>query len=239
MELSLQTAVVYLVDDDPDIRDSLSLWIESIGLKIKSFDSAAGFLSEYAPEHPACLILDVVMPLMNGLELQEELAKRNIQIPIIFISGNAKVADSSKAFRAGAVDFIEKPYDLKLLLSRIHEALHNQILYRHQQLEAEQNQTFFNCLTSREKQVLQLIVSNHSSKEAAHILAISNRTVEAHRARIMNKLQAKSITELVAMVYEHSLYSEAELKTQADMALLAENPNLQAINTVGSLIRKS
>jgi len=215
MELGLQTAVVYLVDDDPDIRDSLSLWVESIGLKIKSFDSAEGFLKHYASDQPACLILDVVMPLMNGLELQEELANRNIQIPIIFISGNAKVADSSKAFRAGAVDFIEKPYDLKLLMSRIHEALNNQIQHKNQQVEAEQSQAFFDCLTTREKQVLQLIVRNNSSKEAAHLLAISNRTVEAHRARIMNKLQAKSITELVAMAYEHGLFTDAELKKQS------------------------
>ncbi len=223
MEPDLQTAVVYLVDDDPDIRDSLSLWVESIGLKIQSFSSAEGFLKQYSPEHPACLILDVVMPLMNGLELQEELANRNIEIPIIFISGNAKVADSSKAFRAGAVDFIEKPYDLKLLMTRIHEALKNQIHYRNQQLEAEQNQAFFDCLTPREKQVLQLIVNNHSSKEAAHILAISNRTVEAHRARIMSKLQAKSITELVAMVYEHGLTFEVDPKNLIDALPLTTN----------------
>jgi len=223
MELNLQNAVVYLVDDDPDIRDSLSLWVESIGLKIKSFPSAEGFLNQYSPDQPACLILDVVMPLMSGLELQEELVNRNIEIPIIFISGNAKVADSSKAFRAGAVDFIEKPYDLKLLMSRIHEALKNQIQYRNQQLEAEQSQAFFDCLTPREKQVLQLIVNNHSSKEAANILAISNRTVEAHRARIMSKLQAKSITELVAMVYEHGLTLEVEEKMPADVVPLTTN----------------
>ena len=228
MELTTQAALVYLVDDDPDIRDSLSLWGESLGLNIKSFASAPAFLDQYSPEHPACLILDVVMPLMSGLELQEELAKRNIQIPIIFISGNAKVADSSKAFRAGAVDFIEKPYDLKLLLSRIHEALKQQIEYRSQQLENEQNQAFFACLTSREKQVLELIVHNHSSKEAAHILAISNRTVEAHRAKIMSKLKAKNITELVAMVYDHSLYPEIEPKKQFDAALLTgSHPNMQ------------
>jgi len=206
----MQTAVVYLVDDDPDIRDSLSLWVESIGLQIQSFESAEGFLNQYSPEPPACLILDVVMPMMSGLELQDELAKRKIQIPIIFISGNAKIADSSKAFRAGAVDFIEKPYDLKLLMARIHEALKNEIQYRNKLLEKDQNQAFFDCLTGREKQILQLIVSNHSSKEAANILAISNRTVEAHRARIMSKLHAKNITELVAMVYDHALYPDAD-----------------------------
>ena len=243
MELNMQTAMVYLVDDDPDIRDSLSLWVESIGLKIKTFPSAEEFLNQYSPDQPACLILDVVMPLMSGLELQEELASRNIEIPIIFISGNAKVADSSKAFRAGAVDFIEKPYDLKLLMSRINEALKNEIQYRNQQLAAEQNQVFFDCLTPREKQVLQLIVHNNSSKEAAYILAISNRTVEAHRARIMSKLQAKSITELVAMVYEHGLNIDVEPAKLADVSALTTNrlgiADLNAPKEVSRLISQA
>lgn len=123
MDFNFQAALVYLVDDEFAIRDSLTLLIESTGLEVKSFESSEAFLKNYNPDRPSCLILDVRMPLMGGLELQEELAAENINIQIIFISGNAEISDSAKAFRSGALDFLEKPFDNQILLERIEEAI--------------------------------------------------------------------------------------------------------------------
>ena len=201
-----KNSVIYLVDDDIIIRDSLSVLIESIGLKINSFESAQSFLNSYIPDQPGCLILDVRMPIMNGLELQEELSKRNIQIPIIFISGNAEIPDSAKAFRAGAVDFLEKPFDTHLLIERIYEALSKDIENKEQQLGNNKIQACFDTLSNREKEVLKLIINNLSNKEVAKELGISHRTIEAHRARIMEKMQVGSTTELVGMTVRHSLF---------------------------------
>jgi RNA polymerase sigma factor (sigma-70 family) len=201
-----KNSVIYLVDDDIIIRDSLSVLIESIGLKINSFESAQSFLNSYIPDQPGCLILDVRMPIMNGLELQEELSKRNIQIPIIFISGNAEIPDSAKAFRAGAVDFLEKPFDTNLLIERIYEALSKDIENKKQRLGNSKTQACFNTLSNREKEVLQLIINNYSNKEVAKELGVSHRTIEAHRARIMEKMQVGSTTELVGVIVSHALF---------------------------------
>lgn len=200
MELNSSTALIYLVDDEFAVRDSLTLFIESTGRQIKSFDSAHAFLNNYDPNQAGCLILDVKMPLMTGHELQEELVARNITIPIIFISGNADIPDSARAFRAGAVDFLEKPFDNDLLLERVDEAIKKDLDARHQLAEKNRIQERFERLTEREKQVLQLIVSSHSNKEAARILDISHRTIDAHRARVMEKMQADNVTKLIAMV---------------------------------------
>lgn len=209
MEVDNSTARVYLVDDEFAVRDSLMLLIESTGLQIKSFDSAEAFLNNYNPAHPGCLILDVRMPLMGGLELQEELSARHINIPIIFISGNADIPDSAKAFRAGALDFMEKPFDNSILLERIDEAIKKDIEVRKQQVEKQKIQECFNRLTVREKEVLQLIISSHSNKEAARILDISHRTIDAHRARVMEKMHAESVAALVAMVMSYELLNNS------------------------------
>lgn len=123
MELDVRSAIVYLVDDDESVRDSLSVLIKSVGIEIQCFESAHVFLNHFRQELPGCLILDLNMPIMGGLELQAELCKRDIHIPIIFISGNAEVADSARAFRSGAVDFLLKPFDVPVLLARIREAI--------------------------------------------------------------------------------------------------------------------
>ncbi|MGZ5012142.1 MAG: response regulator transcription factor [Methylobacter sp.] len=125
MELNIRTAIVYLVDDDFAIRDSLTLLLESTGRQVKSFDSAEAFLYNFDCTKPACLILDMRMPFMGGLELQEELSKRNINIPIIFISGDVDITNSAKVSRYGALNFLEKPFDYKELLERIDDAIVN------------------------------------------------------------------------------------------------------------------
>jgi len=191
--------LVYLVDDEFSVRDSLALLIESTGQSVRSFESAEAFLNNYDPEHPGCLLLDVRMPSMSGLELQGELLKREIFIPIIFISGHAGIPDSAKAFRAGAVDFLEKPFDNEILLERIDEAIKKDIASREQFIEHREIQNRLDHLTHREQEVLSLIVRGHSNKEIARILDISNRTVEAHRASIMEKMQVKSLAELMLL----------------------------------------
>lgn len=195
-------ALIYLVDDEFAIRDSLTLLIESTGQSIKSFDCATAFLDAYNPTIPGCLLLDVRMPIMDGLELQEVLIRRDISIPIIFISGNADIPDSAKAFRAGAVDFLEKPFDSKVLLERIAEAIKKDIEHRRKQIEKRKLQQRLNYLTEREKEVLCLIVSSYSNKEAAKALDISKRTIDIHRAHIMEKMQAENITDLIVMAMQ-------------------------------------
>lgn len=200
MSIDNSTPVVYLVDDEFAIRDSLALLIESTGQTVRSFESAEEFLNNYIPDQPGCLLLDVRMPLMTGHELQAELINRGINIPIIFISGHADIADSAKAFRSGAVDFLEKPFDNEILLERINEAIKKDIVYREESTKKRRIQDRIDHLTSREKEVLGLIVKSHSNKESAKILNISNRTVDVHRASIMEKMQAENVAELITMV---------------------------------------
>lgn len=200
MRIDNPSTLVYLVDDEFAVRDSLTFLIESTGQAVRGFESANDFLNNYSHEQPGCLILDVRMPSMSGLELQEELSKREISIPIIFISGHADIPDSAKAFRAGAVDFLEKPFDNELLLKRIDEAIQKDIETRGLLIKKRQIQKRLDHLTAREKEVLSLIVSSHSNKEAAMKLNISNRTIDVHRAHIMEKMQAENLAELMMMV---------------------------------------
>lgn len=194
-------ALVYLIDDEFTVRDSLTLVLESGGVRVKSFESAEDFLKNYNNEYPSCLILDVKMPCMSGLELQEELLKRNISIPIIFISGHAGISQSAKAFRAGAVDFLEKPFDHEVLLARITEVIQKNIEYRWRLNVHFELANRHYCLTEREREVLTLISEGSSNKEAANLLGISSRTVEAHRARIMKKMEVDSFVDLVMLTH--------------------------------------
>ncbi len=191
--------LVYLVDDDYSVRDSLSMLIESTGQAVKCFESAEEFLNGFDPEQAGCLILDVRMPRMTGLELQEELARRDFSIPIIFISGHADVPDSSKAFRAGAVDYMEKPFDSETLLTRMQEAIRKDLETRFQNAEKRKIKKRLHTLTPREHEVMVLVVKGLSNKEAARQLNVSNRTVDVHRAKIMEKMDAEDLAELTVM----------------------------------------
>jgi len=213
MSINKPGTLVYLVDDEFSVRDSLALLIESTGQSVRSFESAEAFLNNYDPEHPGCLLLDVRMPSMSGLELQGELLKREIFIPIIFISGHAGIPDSAKAFRAGAVDFLEKPFDNEILLERIDEAIKKDIASREQFIEHREIQNRLDHLTHREQEVLSLIVRGHSNKEIAKILDISNRTVEAHRASIMEKMQVKSLAELMVLATHSEMLNDNLLRS--------------------------
>ncbi len=199
MEISRQDITIFVVDDEFIIRDSLSLLIESAGLKVKAYDSAITFLEQVEISQPGCLILDMRIPYMDGLELQDELAKRNSTMPIIFISGHANIQISSQAFRAGAIDFIEKPFDSKVLLQRIEEMIDQLLFSWPENQKKKQLQDRYMLLTPREKEVFLLTVHNHSNKQAAKKLNISNRTVDVHRAHIMEKMQADSLNTLIIM----------------------------------------
>lgn len=194
-----QNAVVYIVDDEFSIRDSLQLLLESAGFAAECYQSAAEFLKQYRPERPGCVVLDVLMPSMSGIELQEELIKKHINIPIIFISGHGDVTTSSKAFRAGAVDFFEKPFDNLALLKRIKEAIKSETEHWEKKQRKSQLLERFGQLTSREKEVFSLIINSYSNKEAAKALGISHRTVDVHRAHIMEKMRAESLSDLIVM----------------------------------------
>jgi two-component system, LuxR family, response regulator FixJ len=196
---------VYLVDDDPAIRGSLAMSLTAAGLSVEAFESAQAFLDHYDPSRPGCLILDVRMPGLGGLELQERLVERGVHIPIVFMSAHGDIPMSVKAIKAGAVDFLEKPFRRGVLLERVREALTQDATAR----EADANRSVVAArasrLTPREQEVLCLVVAGHSSKEVARQLNVSHRTVETYRSRIMEKLDAGSLSDLVAKAVAYGL----------------------------------
>lgn len=205
-------AIVYIVDDEFSIRDSLEALIKLNGYRVASYESANAFLKQYDPEVPGCLILDARMPSMTGFDLQEMLREKGRNIPIIFISGNADISESSKAFRTGALDFLEKPFDHEVLLERVDEAIRQDIHNRSDLAEKKRVQTCLNSLTPREREVLNLIINSHTNKEAARKLAISYRTVDAHRARVMQKMQVENVAALVSVITKYDLLVESGIQ---------------------------
>lgn len=196
MTESKSEPLVYIVDDDISVRDSLRLLIESTGRIVKCFDSAISFLNNYNHEQPGCLILDIWMPGMTGLEMQQELEKRRVAIPIIFISGLTTIPVASMAFRAGAVDFFEKPLDCELLLIRIEEEIQK---FSGSYDEKRKFTLLLDTLTPKEKEVYKLVVKGLSNKEIAKALGNNHRTLESYRAKIMKKLQVKNLHEMIAL----------------------------------------
>ncbi len=190
---------VFLVDDDQAYRQSLRFLLESAGLTVEDFPSASEFLKTYDTAKPGCLVLDVRMPSMSGLELQEYLVERCINLPIIFITGHGDVPMSVKAIKGGAVDFIEKPFDDVLLIDRINEAFKKDAENRNVQDKIFDFKSRWLRLTSREREVMDLIIAGRSNKQIATELDVSHRTVEVHRARIMEKMQAESVADLITM----------------------------------------
>lgn len=191
---------IYLVDDDESIRTSLARALSLRGYEVFSFASAADFLAAYTAGDPGCLILDYGMPGMNGLELQEHLAESGIDIPIIFITGHGGIPESVRAIKAGAVDFLEKPFKQAHLLERIETALSIDVETRASRSKSLVVKSRYNTLTNREREVAHLMAENPSSvssKEIARALDISPRTVDHHRARILEKMMVRSVAELV------------------------------------------
>lgn len=193
---------VFVVDDDAAVRDSLSLLIRSVGLKAETFETARGFLDAYASPRWGCLVLDVRMPGMSGLELQEQMVARGMSLPIVFLSAHGDIPMAVQALKAGAVDFILKPFRDQDLLDKIHEAIaaHGRLLKKLESRDVILER--LGTLTAREREVMDLIVAGKANKVIAADLQISRRTVEIHRARVMEKMQASSLSELVQLVLE-------------------------------------
>lgn len=187
--------VVFLVDDDSAVRDSLGLLIRSIGLKVISYDNPQQFLDQYDARQIGCLVLDIRMPGINGLTVQEALNHKGDMIPIIFITGHGDVAQCSRAFKAGAVDFLTKPIDEQTLIDSLQKAIKSSIS---QHMKNEANSAIeqkLSRLTERENDVLRLIVEGLPNKLIAHQLKVSTRTVESHRAKVFEKLEVNSLAE--------------------------------------------
>jgi two-component system response regulator FixJ len=189
-------ALIYIVDDDHDVRDSLRILLESADYAVKDFDSAKSFLGE-GPLTGVCLIADIRMPEMDGLELQEELVRRKVGLPVIVITGHGDVPLAVRAMKAGAIDFIEKPFDDEALMASIRRAIEIGQQQRTREAEAAAAEKMLGLLTPRERNVLDQLVIGRSNKVAAYELGISPRTVEIHRAHIMDKMNARSLSDLV------------------------------------------
>jgi FixJ family two-component response regulator len=193
---------VFLVDDDEAVRDSLGLLMKSVALTSRSFASAGEFLAAYDPDCPGCLVLDIRMPGMSGMELQQKLIEMRAILPIIFITGHGDIPMAVEAMQRGAVDFIPKPFRDHELLDRINKALEDDQKNRGTLLEQEEVEKRMEELTPREKQVMELVVQGKANKVIAGDLDVSQRTVEIHRSRVMEKMKARSLAQLVRMIMQ-------------------------------------
>ena len=198
---------VHIVDDDDAVRQALLLLMKSENIPAKAYASAEEFLEQGAEKEPGCLLLDVRMPGMNGLQLLELLKEKHISIPVIFITGHGDVVMAVQAMKLGASDFIEKPFDNESLLRRVRNCLQECItLNCTQELEHEMERKI-SSLTKREREVMELLVAGKQNKVIARDLGISPRTVELHRAKVMEKLQVRSLSEIVRIALFSSEYS--------------------------------
>ena len=191
--------MVFVIDDDESIREALRSLIRSVGLKVQTFASAHEFLASSRPDVPACLILDVRMPGLSGLDLQRELAEADIHIPIIFITGHGDIPMSVRAMKAGAVEFLTKPFRDQDLLDAIQQALERDRLMRSQQADVAELRNRYQSLTPRETEVFALVVKGLLNKQIALQLGTSEITIKLHRRQVMEKMHADSLADLVRM----------------------------------------
>jgi len=193
---------VFIVDDDEAIRDSLQMLMSTVGLESACYASAQDFLTDYDPDQPGCLLLDVRMPGMSGIDLQERLVAMHSILPIIFITGHGEVPMAVHAMRAGAVDFVQKPFSEQALLDQIHQAVEqdskSRVLLGRRDAIVER----IASLTPREREVMEMVIDGKANKVIAIDLGVSERTVEIHRARVMQKMEAESLPHLVRMAIE-------------------------------------
>jgi two-component system response regulator FixJ len=193
-------ATVFVVDDDQAVRDSLQQLLQAVGLRVQTYGSARDFLAAYRPDTPGCLVLDIRMPGMGGLDLQAQLVQEGIQLPIIFLTGHGDVPAAVRALKAGAMDFLQKPVNSQSLLDLVQRAIRRDAETRATSAEQAQITRRLATLTAREREVLDMMVAGKANKVIAVELAISERTVEFHRGKIMKKTRTRSLAELVNMV---------------------------------------
>ena len=194
-----ETPTVFVVDDDAAVRQSFEWLVGSVGLKTETYASARAFLDGYDPARPGCLVLDVRMPGMSGLELQERLAAEGITLPVIVVSGYGDVPTAVRVMKQGAVDFIEKPFSDQAMLDRIQASIERDLQARKDAAERASARSNRDTLTRREAEVMDLVILGRSNKEIARDLTISPKTVEVHRANVMKKMHADSLADLVRL----------------------------------------
>ena len=194
-----EQAVVFVIDDDEDLRDGLSNLMRSVGLQVRAFASAMDFLKSSLPDTPSCLVLDVRLPGVSGLDFQSELTRKNIGVPIVFMSAHGDIPMTVRAMKAGAVEFLPKPFHDQSMLDAVHSALEKDRQRRKGIGDTSQLRSSFDSLTPREQQILAYVASGLMNKQIAAETELSEITVKVHRASVMRKMGAKSLADLVRM----------------------------------------
>ena len=201
------SATVFVVDDDPQVRESLSLLLESVDLKVETFASAEQFLQTHGSLRSGCLVLDVRMPGMSGLQLQRELTARGCSLPTLILTAHGEIPMAVEAMKAGAVDFIEKPYSPQVLLERIQQVLNEDSRSRREHRVLISIQHRIDTLSPREREVMRFVVTGHSTKWIAETLDVSDKTVDFHRRNLLRKMQVDTVVELGRLIefYERAM----------------------------------
>lgn len=207
-----QHVTVYVVDDDEAVRNSLDMLLSSVSLHVKTYDSGQAFLENWNPDKPSCLLVDLRMPGMSGLELQQKLLQSGHNIPIIFISAHGDISSAVRAMRTGAEEFLTKPFGEEVLLDRVQKAIRRELAQRETAERRDDLKARFETLTPRQREVMEHVALGKSNKEIARDLNISVKTVELHRGQMMMRMRADSIADLVKMHLEIHEVPSPEVK---------------------------